>query len=275
MHLRLALLATVVLAAACGPSHKKICSASIEARAEGRYRDLTPDAAKAADGKHRYSCLTTCRAGYDEYPDMTAAQARDQPSCVEAWILTAEVDPDQGIPAVDERCGGGRGGKAYCDWLAAHPDEVAAWQLRKANPGATATAPPRPSEDPATARAAVARAVAQLVADSESQGLPLVTDETYSLADGGEVIELALISDTDHQVQVCGSSATRFTAKIGNPDYDSIELSVRSVAGDVFCRAVGLTGGFKLGSHENRLYLRDDGGDRGVVRVLVFRRSFN
>ena len=116
MLVRAAALVLVVLAA-CSASPKQVCSASVSARAEGRYRGQTPEAAKAADRRTTYACLTACYDFYDT--DMKADDIYGHPLCLEAYLLKAAALPREGVPKVRERCE--RGVTAACAGLEANP----------------------------------------------------------------------------------------------------------------------------------------------------------
>ena len=100
---RLAALATVLLAAACGgANHKQVCSASVSARAEGQYRGQTPEAAEAASARHTYACRSAC---YDLYgTKMEPEDIYRHPLCVEGDLLKAAADPLMGVPDVHACC---------------------------------------------------------------------------------------------------------------------------------------------------------------------------
>lgn len=271
---RLAALATVLLAAACGgANHKQVCSASVSARAEGQYRGQTPEAAEAASARHTYACRSAC---YDLYgTKMEPEDIYRHPLCVEGDLLKAAADPLMGVPDVQARCE--RGVQQACVWLEAHPEIIAASKRPRPSTASTATTatepePARPVMAPGEARAAIERAAAAISADAQSSGLVFVSDREYSLGDGGEVIELSLFSQTYYSIHVVGGRATRFTASLGGPNLDPIELPERGVSGDTFVRATGLNDETDRVGGEQRLYLRDADGDRGTVRVLVFKR---
>ena len=274
MLLRAAAAATVVLAAACGggANPRQVCAVSVNARAEGRYRDGSAEQAKAARARHSYACARACSELYD-----TSAEVADlyrHPLCVEHDLLNAAADPYE-VPDVVERCQ--RGVQAACAWLEAHPALIAASKRPRPIPVAIRTTPstaepPRPSMAPGEARAAIAGAVAAITADATGSGLVFVSDQEYSLSDGGEVIELSLFSQTYYSIHVVGGRATRFTATFGGPDVDAIELPERTIGGDTFVRATGLDDNSGRVGGVARLYLRDAGGDRGTIRVVIFKR---
>ena len=66
---------------------------------------------------------------------------------------TNPLDPDFVKNADKDRGDGGKGPALSCRWLDDHPDQIAAWKVREAQP--VADEPARPSMDPALAHAEV------------------------------------------------------------------------------------------------------------------------
>jgi hypothetical protein len=256
-------LGMLVVVAACGASHPGhpaavTCADSVAARAAGAY-DRDPWGSPAlvhAYDTYAQTCFQAC--------------GREEPgACVETYALTAAAsDPHTGISMLDTMCTI-YGDADACAWNEAHRSQIAAQaqaeQAVAAQDQAKADAELRAAE----AWAKVDAFVATKSAAAAKQGFGLESDTLYSLENGGLMFDITLESEKTYLLIIAGTATTTFTASVQGPIPTTMLAPV--TADGVF--ATWLQPRLhQLQSSSGTISIADDHGDRGEIRVLIFKK---
>ncbi len=233
-----------------------------------------------------HSCYRACEAAKNETADI----------CIEENLLGADLGDPGAFQALMRLCAE-RKHEVACRAMEAHPEaneRIAyyegqrrlceeeytgqeskpascyrqTWRPKRPERTAVAVTPTRSSS---ASSPAVTRAVEQIVSDEAAEGFVPAADLRQYMGRGAASFELTIYAGLIYHVYVIGRDGMKFTATLYGEDFSPIEFPERTVAGDVYVRAMALDPTEHRYAGRGRLAIADTVGAHDTVRVIVFK----